>query len=325
MKLNSCTAIVLAAGKGTRMKSRQPKVLHKILDWPLIFYPLKLLQSCGILRIIVVLGHGGKLVQNAIGAFEVEVAWQHRQLGTAHAVSCALGHMELDCTQCLIMCGDMPLMTKESLDSLIAHHTGAGCDITVLSAVFDDPTGYGRIVRAAHGAALEAIVEEKDATPEIRRIKEVNTGTYLVDSGVLRQLIALIGNENAQGEYYLTDMVRIAKDMGLSVDVCTLSEPTEALGVNSRADLAMAEGVILERLRLRHMKNGVTLVMPNTIYLENAVKIANDVVIGPFCVIKGETRIGSGVQIGPYSLIQDQVIESGAVIPPFSRLCREGI
>jgi bifunctional UDP-N-acetylglucosamine pyrophosphorylase/glucosamine-1-phosphate N-acetyltransferase len=215
----------------------------------------------------------------------------------------------------LILCGDTPLFKLDTLAAMIKAHRGHGSDISVLSALFSDPTGYGRIVRDEAGR-LRAIVEQKDGDDEILAIREINSGTYLVKTEALKELLPLIENNNAQGEYYLTDIVALGLQKGLSVEAFPLAEEEETLGVNSRFQLSQAEAVLLKRLRRRMMDSGVSLVMADTIYLEPGVNIENDVIIEPFTMICGSTSIGKGARIGAGAILQDAVIPAGMVVQP---------
>ncbi len=322
MSLCDCTAIVLAAGKGTRMRSSLPKVLHTLVDKPLIYYPLRLLRGLSCQRIVVVVGHGSEAVEAYLSAFGVSSVRQEEQLGTGHAVSCALSLLDQNVGHSLIMCGDMPLFRRDTISAFYKSHRDNRNHLTILSTSLDEPTGYGRIVRSTDGTVLR-IVEEKDATPEERQIKEVNTGTYLVENRLLFDFLDKIDNKNRQGEYYLTDLVGILKDAGLRVGAYEVEDSTEALGVNSRLDLSKAEAVLLERIRRRHMENGVTLQMATSTFIGSEVEIENDVVIGPFAVIKGKTRIGKGAIIGAFSYIENVTIQKGAHLPPYTMMSEE--
>lgn len=311
-------AIVLAAGKGTRMRSSKPKVLHRLLERPLISYPLEVLSQAGIKKIIVVLGHKAKEIEAHISKWSPQVVYQEEQLGTAHAVSCALPNLKEYSGPCLIMCGDMPLFRPTTIRSLYSHHLSEGNQVTVLTAYMEDPTGYGRIVRSSNGDVL-GIVEEKDAKQEERAIKEINTGTYCIDAKILFSFLSLIDNKNKQKEFYLTDIVILARKSGMRVSALPLEDSSEAIGVNSRKDLAFAESLLLDRIRKRHMENGVTMIMPDSIYIGLDVKIEKDVTIGPYSVIKGNSILREGAQISAFSYIEDREIFKDELVPPFSK------
>jgi bifunctional UDP-N-acetylglucosamine pyrophosphorylase / glucosamine-1-phosphate N-acetyltransferase len=225
--------IILAAGKGKRMKSDLPKVLHKIDGMPMIKILLNRLIPMGFARIVVVIGHQGELVRNELADYPVEFAWQREQLGTGHAVKMTqevMGDFE---GTTLIAAGDVPYLSQESIIGLFETHAKAGAAATCLSAVFEDPTGYGRIVRDGETNLLREIVEHKDASEEILKINEINSGTFCFDNQRLFATIDEIGKDNSQGEYYLTDAVKILHDKGLNVAVVTATDPDEVRGVNS--------------------------------------------------------------------------------------------
>ncbi|MEW6051625.1 MAG: NTP transferase domain-containing protein [Candidatus Zixiibacteriota bacterium] len=226
-------AIVLAAGKGKRMKSDLPKVLHEINGRPMVAILLDTLMSIGFEKIVVVIGHKGGLVQQALADYPVKFAWQREQLGTGHAVMMTRDQLAGFDGTTLVVAGDVPFLSSRSIQNLLNLHVQTRSVATCLSAIFDDPTGYGRIIRTGHGNGLEAIVEHKDASPQQLSIHEVNSGTFCFDNRRLFRVIDQIGNQNAQGEYYLTDAVKILHDNGLPVSVVTADNPDEVLGVNS--------------------------------------------------------------------------------------------
>ncbi len=305
MKKNgSIAAIILAAGKGTRMKSRLPKVLHCLLGQPILGHVISLLDRLGIStdHQVVVVGHGREIVSKYLVDLNVNIVYQEQQLGTGHAVSCTRSFFSGFSGPILIICGDTPLFTKATLDRFVNAHLEARTAVSILSATFKDPTGYGRIIRGEDGH-LMAIIEEKDAEPQVKKIREVNTGTYLVDSSVIFQLLEQVDSDNAQGEYYLTDVVGIALDQGFRVQAFDFAREEEAFGVNSRYQLAVAESIMLQRLRIAHMDAGVTISMPDTVYIEPTVVIESDVIICSHTVLKGRTRIGRGAVVGSHSYL----------------------
>jgi bifunctional UDP-N-acetylglucosamine pyrophosphorylase/glucosamine-1-phosphate N-acetyltransferase len=230
-------AIVLGAGKGKRMKSDLPKVLHKIHNRPMVTILLDTLLKFDFDKIVVVIGHKGELVQEALAGYPVAFAWQHQQLGTAHAVQMAHEFLADFEGTLLVAAGDVPFLSRRSIERLFQVHEKTGAAATCLSAVFEDPTGYGRIIRHGDSDFIEAIVEHKDASEEILRIKEINTGTFCFDNKKLYEVIDLIDNRNAQGEYYLTDAVKIMHRNGLKVAVVAAEDPEEVKGVNSKEQL----------------------------------------------------------------------------------------
>jgi len=235
-------AIVLAAGKGKRMKSDLPKVLHEINGRPMIRMVLDTLTSLEFDRIVVVIGHKGEMVQEALGDYDVQFAWQHRQDGTGHAVRMTEEIMgDFDGTT-LVAAGDVPFLSAESIHRLLETHRSLQAAATCLSAVFDDPTGYGRIIREGDSDFLREIVEHKDASEAVRAIREINSGTFCFDNHELFAALCQVGKENAQGEYYLTDTIKIMHDKGLRVAVTAVGNPDEVLGVNSVDQLAEVAG-----------------------------------------------------------------------------------
>jgi len=226
-------AIILAAGKGKRMKSELPKVLHQIHGRPMIRILLDRLRSMDFERIVVVIGHEGEMVREALSEYEVEFAWQREQLGTGHAVMMTRDLLGTFDGTTLVAAGDVPFLSIDSIAGLFDTHLQTASAATCLSAVFDDPTGYGRIIRDGDSNRLKAIVEHKDASDEIRRIGEINSGTFCFDNRKLFEVIEEIGSDNAQGEYYLTDAVKILHDKGMRVSVVAAANPDEVRGVNS--------------------------------------------------------------------------------------------
>ena len=310
-------AVVLAAGKGTRMKSALPKVLHELLGQPLLGHVINLLGQINISRIIAVIGHGAENVSAYLSPFGIETVVQEEQLGTGHAVACAEAALKGFEGHVLIICGDTPLFLEQTLKLFVKQHLEMPNILSVLSARFVNPFGYGRIVRDAQGAFL-GIVEEKDADQKTRQINEVNTGTYLVQASFLFSVLSGLDNDNAQQEYYLTDIVEPAVAQGKRTDAFCLASEEEALGVNSRAQLSQAETIMLGRIRQDLMDAGVTLQNASSVYVEPSVSIENDVLIEPGCVLKGKTHIASGTRIGAHSYLVNAEIKEGGHIPPFS-------
>ena len=319
MESDKILALILAAGKGTRMKSDLPKVLHPLLGRPLLGHVVETVRGLGISDIVAVIGHGRTLVEEFLKEESVKAAVQEQQLGTGHAVACALPQIDPDVQSVLILCGDTPLFKASTLRALLDSHEEQGCDISVLSSRFADPTGYGRIVRDNEGR-LKAIVEQKDASGDELSIKEINSGTYVVRRTVLEELLPSIKNKNAQGEYYLTDIVALGLSKRLKVEAFSLAEEQETLGVNSRYQLSQAEEILLERLRRGLMDSGVTLMMARTIYVESDVQIESDVIIEPYCMLRGRSYIGKGARIGAGSILTDVRVPPGAAIAPGSIL-----
>ncbi len=321
MKNRQVIGLVLAAGKGTRMKSALPKVLHPLLGKPLLSYVIDLLYAVEIDKIVVVIGHGGELVKKEFSSWGLDFVVQQEQRGTGHAVRCAEEYVNAKNGDVLIVCGDTPLFRKSTFSAFLKAHKEAGHMLSILSAVLTDPTGYGRIIRDEHGV-FSKIVEEKDASDQERRVTEINTGTYLADRQVLFELVKEVRCNNAQNEFYLTDIVSLAKKKGYSVGAFGLASEEESMGVNSRSQLVSAEKVLLNRVRSRHMARGVTFMMPDTTYVEQEVTVGKDVTIGNCCVLKGQTAIGDNVTIGSFSYIEDGYIPNGSIIAPYTKIIK---
>ena len=245
--MKNTVALVLAAGKGTRMYSDLAKVLHPICGRPMLAYALAAVTELGLARVLVVVGHQAKRIQEVFAESPVEWVLQTEQLGTAHAVQCALPQMAGFSGSVLICCGDTPLLTSETLRGFINGHVNGDAALSVLSMVLEQPRNYGRVIRNSQGG-VSGIVEERDASEQQRHIREVNTGIYCANADLLRTLIPQINNDNSQGEYYLTDLVEKAVGVGWIVKGIAASDPTEFQGVNSKEELEAAERVILQRL-----------------------------------------------------------------------------
>ena len=331
--MSELKAVILAAGQGTRMKSKLPKVVHKVLGKCMVRYAINAAKEAGATKICVVVGHGADTVKSMIDE-DVVFVTQDKQLGTGHAVKCARDFIGKT-GETLILFGDTPLITGATLKTLVDTHRNSGNAITVLSASIDNPTGYGRIIRDKDGQFVKS-VEHKDATDEERLCKEVNSGMYVFDSGELYEALDLIKNDNAQGEYYLPDTLMIIKDKGLKVDAFVAPDAREIEGVNSRVQLAYANKVMKERINNAHMVNGVTITDPENTYIECTVTIENDVTLYPNTFLEGNTVIKSGSVIGPCTRLKDTkagvdctlafVTADGADIPdatvaePYSKL-----
>ncbi len=302
-------AIVLAAGKGTRMKSDLPKVLHPVCGLPMVEHVVRALRGAGVHRVVVVIGHGGEKVQEALGD-SVEYAWQREQLGTGHAVRCATEALKGHEGPVVVASGDTPLVDAAAMAALLAAHQGRS--LTVATAILDDPHGYGRIVRDPAGSPCR-IVEQKDAKPDQFAIREVNAGLYAFDAKVLFALLPRLRNANAQNEYYLTDLVAMAAGDGLAVGAHT-ADAALLQGVNDRWQLSEAEASLRKAILKRHALNGITLRDPSTIYIEADVEIAPDVTIEPGCHLLGNTIVGEGARIGPNSVLREARVGAHAKV-----------
>ncbi len=314
---SKAAAIVLAAGKGTRMKSEIPKVLHRIAGQPMIAHVLQSLVPLGCSPVAVVVAPGMEAVSAAVAPHPTAV--QAEQLGTGHAVLAARAAVGDRAGDVLILYGDTPFISTATLERMLARRRAADRPaVVVLGMRPADPAEYGRLVVDSEGR-LEAIVEHRDATSEQRKIGLCNSGVMAVDGGLLWQLLAEIGNANAKGEYYLTDIVALARRRGRA---CAAVEAPadELIGVNSRAELAEAEGLMQRRLRARAMEAGATLIDPGSVWLCADTRLGRDVVVGPQVVFGPGVDVADGVEIKPFCHIEGARIATGAVIGPFARL-----
>ncbi|WP_285890577.1 bifunctional UDP-N-acetylglucosamine diphosphorylase/glucosamine-1-phosphate N-acetyltransferase GlmU [Paenibacillus macerans] len=305
-------AIVLAAGQGKRMKSKLYKVLHPVCGKPMVGHVLNAVQQAGCERTIVVVGHGAEAVKSYLGS-SAEYVLQEQQLGTGHAVKQAGPQLAGEEGTTVVICGDTPLVTAETLEALFELHTRKGAAATVLTAKMDNPQGYGRVIRGENGT-VERIVEQKDCTPEEAAVQEINTGTYCFDNAKLFAALEKVTNDNAQQEYYLTDVIGILVQAGEIVEGYAAQDHRESIGVNDRVALAEAEAVMRERIVRLHMLGGVTVIDPASTYIGADVTIGSDTVIYPGTVLSGRTVIGEDCVIGPASQIEDSVIYDGAKV-----------
>ncbi|GGG98139.1 bifunctional UDP-N-acetylglucosamine diphosphorylase/glucosamine-1-phosphate N-acetyltransferase GlmU [Staphylococcus pragensis] len=301
-------AVILAAGKGTRMKSKQYKVLHKVAGKSMIDHVLTNVKRAGVDQIVTIVGHGADQVKETLGDQSL-YSYQEEQLGTAHAVKMAQEHLENKEGTTLVVCGDTPLITAETLNKLIEHHEQSKAQATVLSATAQIPFGYGRIVRDDNNQ-LSRIVEEKDATEEEKRLTEISSGIFAFDNKVLFEKLVQVKNDNAQGEYYLPDVIAlILEDKGIA-EVYHTDDFNEIMGVNDRVMLSNAEKALQQRINIQHMRNGVTIIDPTTTFIGPDVEIGMDTIIEPGVRINGTTKIGEETVIGQYSEINNSQIGS---------------
>lgn len=298
------TAIILAAGMGTRMKSEMPKVIHKICGRELCGWVIGAAKKAGANKIVAVVGHKCELVKERL-AGKCEFVLQAEQKGTGHAVMQAADYLKDGC--CVILNGDTPLISAEAIQQAVQYHEQSGNSATVITAVLENADGYGRIVRDAAGNVLR-IVEQKDASEEEKKIREINSGMYVFDSTALAGALKKLMPNNAQGEYYLTDTLEILLKDGKKIGGYTIEDHDEIRGINDRIQLDEAERIMQLRINHRHMRNGVTIHMPETVMIEEGVEIGRDTEICQNVVLKSGTKIGSGCVIGMGSSLDRAVI-----------------
>lgn len=296
-------AVVMAAGKGKRMKTNKAKVVHKIYGKELVVRVVETAYKAGIKDIITVVGHKREEVEKVLGD-SVTYAYQEELLGTAHTVMQAIPFLKERKGKVVVLSGDVPIIRPETIKKVIAKSVLDEEYATVLTAIYDNPTGYGRIIRDASGNVRE-IVEEKDADLEQRRIKEINAGLYCFDIEELILALEKINNHNAQGEYYLTDVIKIMNDKGLKTGTVVVEDNTETLGVNDRMQLEMLTRILRIRINQEHMENGVTIEDTNNTYIYDDVEIGVDTVIHPNTTIKSGVVIGENCEIGPNAYIRE--------------------
>lgn len=293
-------AVILAAGKGTRMKSETtPKVLHQIMGKTLLGYVLDNVKNF-VSEEYVIVGHHAQEVENFVKSnyANAKTVLQTPQLGTGHAVSMVCPDLQNYDGLVLILCGDTPLVQEETLKKFVEYHKAQNSDITVMSTLFDNPTGYGRIIREQDNS-LQCIVEEKDANPEQKAVKEVNAGIYCLNWGKIKDAFGQLKSNNAQGEYYLTDIISWGKSKSLKVNAYILENSDEIYGINSRLNLAQAAKMMNHRNLEKYMVNGVTIVDPESTWISEDTKIGQDTIIYPFTYIEGKNVIGKSCKIGP--------------------------
>lgn len=309
--MSATAAVILAAGKGKRMNSDLPKVLHRCAGAPLIRYVLDTVAAAGITEVVIVIGTGANQVRDALGD-NYRYVWQEFQRGTGDAVAKALPYLSPDCRELLVLCGDTPLLTPGSLTRLLAARREAAADACILTSIFEDPSGYGRIVRDNSGL-VAAIVEDGDATSGQKEIKEINTGTYSFNRAALEEAILRLKPDNRQGEYYLTDVVSLLRQAGRAV-AAFAAPPAETAGINTRRDLAAVEGVFRQRECERLLDAGVAIIDPAVTYIDHGVDVGRDTIIKPFCFLEGHTRVGANCVIGPGARLVDTKLGNGVVV-----------
>jgi len=311
---------VLAAGKGKRMRSTTPKVLHPVLGKAMLLHVLHTVEELQPRGMVVVTGDGGDQVREHVGQpANLEWVIQDKQLGTGHAVRQCESVCQ-DAANIMIVCGDTPLLRVETLHDLAKAHAKSGAEVTFLSAIMENPFGYGRVLRNSSGDIV-AIAEERDASDEQKAIREVTSGIYCVKQQVLFKLLEKVGNTNAQGEYYLPDIVPLALEAGMKVNAVSMADAREIQGINNRVQLAMAESILQRRITEDWQMNGVTIEQPETVRIEASVKIGTDTVIRAGTQLLGSTNIGDGCVVGPYAVLENAWIDDGCSVYAFSHIC----
>jgi bifunctional UDP-N-acetylglucosamine pyrophosphorylase/glucosamine-1-phosphate N-acetyltransferase len=328
----SSAAVILAAGKGTRMKSQFPKVLHPLMGRPMILYVIDACRRARLDRIVIIVGHEAEHVRQILGT-DFEYVEQKPQLGTGHALMCASESLKGFSGDLLVLAGDAPFLTGSILRKLIGHHNKTCAAATLMTAIIDPPPAYGRIIRDS-SKRITRIVEERDASFQEKKITEVNTSHYCFQAETVFPLLSKLKTGNDQGEYYLTDAIQIMTQKGMRVETVVAPDPSVLMGINSMEDLSKATELLRTRINRKWMEAGVTIIDPTVVFIEPDVKIGRDSVIYPFSSITGKSVIGRGCKIGPqvrlsnarignkcnieFSVIENRKIEEEATIGPFA-------
>ncbi len=324
------SAVVLAAGEGTRMRSARPKPLHRLCGRPMILHVLDALAELSVARVVVVVGHRAEwvtktLMEHAPTGLAIEFVEQVEQRGTADAMAVALTGLPDegdDDDDVVVLPGDTPLLRPPTLAALVHQHRATDATATLLTAVIDDPTGYGRLVRGRDDMVAR-VVEDADATDEELAVHEINTSIYCFRRSVLAPSLRRLSPANAQGEHYLTDVVGVLYEAGHKVDSLVVADPMEVAGVNDRAQLAVAEAELRDRINERWMRRGVTMWDPERTYIDVEVQLEPDVVLLPGVILQGDCRIGAHAEVGPQAHLVDTVVGEGAVVG--SSVCRRSV
>ncbi len=306
--------VILAAGAGTRMNSTLPKVMHPLCGRPLLWHVLAAAREVSEDQLIVT-GFGSRQVEEYFGEGYF-YARQEQQLGTGHALQKALAHLP-EKGEALVLCGDTPLLEGSLLKKLLDHHRKNNAAATVLTAILEDPTGYGRVMRNAEGG-VEGIIEELDAGTEQKAVREINTGGYCFDLGALKKLLPDLPINAQKGEYYLTDLLPLMRRLGLRVEAYPAADPRLALGINDHVQLSEAAAIMRQRINGRLMAAGVAMIDPACVYIDAGVEVGRDTVIYPQTILEGETKVAEGCRLGPGSHLVDTQVEAGVV-------CRQSV
>ncbi len=317
--MKGVSAIVLAAGMGKRMKSALPKVAHPVLGQPILWHVASAAAKAGISDIVFVLGHGMDEVKKTVDRFGGKVAVQERQLGTGDAARAGLSALSPGAAEVVVLCGDAPMIRPKTLRALIASRRKKKAAASVLTGILPDPAGYGRVVRGPEGTVAQ-IVEERDGDASIRKIREVNSGTYVFDRKFLARNLPRLTDVNSQREFYLTDLVVQALEEGKVVVPVVAGDPDEVRGINSRRELAEATAILLRAKIDALLASGVTIVDPGRVYVETEVSVGPDTTIEPDVALLGTTRIGRGVRVQAGCVIENSTVEDGAHLRPYSIL-----
>lgn len=309
-------AIILAAGEGTRMKSKTPKVLHKVCGKPILEYVIEASQGAGIDKNVVIVGHGSGPVKEYFKdksvIFKNQPVGEDAPYGTGFAVMQAIDELEDEDTV-VILCGDTPLIRKDSIERLLDYHRSENLYGTVLTTILEDASGYGRIKRDEFGK-VSKIIEQKDASEAELDIKEINSGVFCFNGKVLKTFLEKLDNDNSQNEYYITDIMGILREEGYSLGAFIIEDANEIHGINSRKQLSLSEGLMKDRINNFHMDNGVTFIDPSTTYIEDDVVIGQDTIIYPGVILEGQTTIGEDCIIRANSRISNSTIKDSVVI-----------
>ena len=319
MDNQNISALVLAAGKGTRMKSGKAKVLHEVFFEPMINHVLDALKPLPLEDVFIVTGHQRSAVEESLQNYNVSFIYQEEQLGTGHAVKIAEEPIRQSSGHVLILCGDTPLVRTKTLFEMLESHLNSEAKLTIMTTEIENPTNYGRIVTDENGHVMR-IVEEKDASEKQKKLREINAGIYFGAVDYIYDALTKVDTNNKQGEFYLTDIVEIANNEGIAVNKYVCQDPLEVLGVNSRVELAEAHNILQERNNQELMSSGVTIIHPETVSIEKTVIIGKDTCINPNVFISGTTKIGKGCTVEPFTIIKNCHLGDDVMVRGFSYL-----